>query len=386
MGIDLSKVAARQNLKHQREPHWQRLRQGCFLGYRASKAGGTGTWIARAYDPETKKNKQKALGDFGNLAGNAMFAAAKKEAEAFAEIVATGGVQSQQLQTVADACREYAKYHPEAQGRFCRFVYKDHISHVRLDRLRKRHLVDWRARLTATPALVSRGKKGAKKTRTRAASTINRDMVPMRAALSSVLAPGTPGTDAAWQEALRPTPGAGQQRTLYIDKEQRRRMLENTPEDARAFLHALCLLPCRPGALAAANVGHFDHRTSELSIGKDKNGKARRIRVPRAAAALLAKQAVGKRPDDPLIGRANGKRWDRNSWKVPISIAAANSDLRIGVTAYTLRHSIITDLVQEGLPLLSIAQISGASIEMIERHYGHLVGDGVVQALESLEI
>jgi hypothetical protein len=33
MGVDLSRVGERERLKAQREPHWQRLRAGCFLGF-----------------------------------------------------------------------------------------------------------------------------------------------------------------------------------------------------------------------------------------------------------------------------------------------------------------------------------------------------------------
>ena len=120
MALDLSKVGERERLKAQREPHWQRLRAGCFLGFRPSKRGGKGTWIARVYDEDAGKYRLKALGDFGTLPGNEMFAAAKKEAERLAELVETGGELRATMETVADACREYAKTRPEAGHRFRR--------------------------------------------------------------------------------------------------------------------------------------------------------------------------------------------------------------------------------------------------------------------------
>ena len=39
--------------------------------------------------------------------------------------------------------------------------------------------------------------------RERAPSTVNRDMAVLRAALSKVLSPGAPNSEAAWQEALK---------------------------------------------------------------------------------------------------------------------------------------------------------------------------------------
>jgi hypothetical protein len=50
------------------------------------------------------------------------------------------------------------------------------------------------------------------------------------------------------------------------------------------------------------------------------------------------------------------------------------------------RYSTITDLVRAGLPLLTVAQISGTSAAMIERHYGHLVGDAARKALAGVTI
>ena len=386
MALDLSKVGERERLKAQREPHWQRLRAGCFLGFRPSKRGGKGTWIARVYDEDAGKYRLKALGDFGTLPGNEMFAAAKKEAERLAELVETGGEVRANMETVADACREYAKTRPEAGHRFRRYVYADPIAKVKLDKLRRRHVKEWRERLEAQPALVSRRKEGNATHRKRAASTVNRDMAVLRAALAKVLSPGAPNSEAAWQEALKAVPNANGRRTLYLDRSQRRKLVAKTDAEAAPFVRALCLLPLRPGALAALTAGDFDKRTSELTIGKDKTGKPRRIQLPAEAANLFEAQAKNKLPGAPLFMRANGKAWDKETWKHPIAAAVTAAKLPNEATAYTLRHSTITDLVSAGLPLLTIAQISGTSAEMIERHYGHLASDAAVKALGKLAL
>ena len=386
MALDLSKVGNRERLKAQREPHWQRLRAGCFLGFRPSKRGSTGTWIARVYDEDAGKYQVKSLGDFGTLPGNEMFAAAKREAEKLAELVESGGEIRAKIETVADACREYARDRPEAGQRFQRYVYDDAIAKLKLEKLRRRHVKEWRERLEAQPALVSRSKKGETVERERAPSTVNRDMAVLRAALSKVLSPGAPNSEAAWQEALKAIPNANGRRTLYLDRTQRRKLIDSTDAEAAPFVRALCLLPLRPGALASLAAGDFDKRTAELTIGKDKTGKPRRIQLPQEAAQLLVSQAKDKLPSAPLFMRANGKAWDKDSWKRPIAAAVANAELPADATAYTLRHSTITDLVSAGLPLLTIAQISGTSAEMIERHYGHLASDAAVKALGALAL
>ncbi|MEZ5800083.1 MAG: tyrosine-type recombinase/integrase [Nitratireductor sp.] len=309
----------------------------------------------------------------------------KKEAGALAELVENGGQVRSKMQTIADACKEYGKARPEAEQRFRRYVYADPVAKVKLDKLRRRHIQEWRERMEAQPVLVSRRRKAATY-RDRAPSTVNRDMAVFRAALAKVLPPGRPNSESAWQEALQANANANGRRTLYLDRGQRRRLLENTDLEAAPFVRALCLLPLRPGALAALTVEDFDKRTAELSIGKDKTGKPRRIQLPREAAMLLSGQAINKLPGAPLFMRSNGKAWDKNTWKRPIAAAATTGGLPAGTTAYTLRHSTITDLVQAGLPLLTIAQISGTSAEMIERHYGHLASDAAVKALGELAL
>lgn len=394
MALDLSKVGAREKLKVQREPHWQRLHSGCSLGFRPSKRGGKGTWIARAWDEDAGKYRVKSLGDFGSLAGNEIFTAAKKAAEAMAELVEAGGEVRAKVKTVADACREYAlsknkrgKVRVEADARFKRYVYDDPVGKVKLAKLRKRHLIEWRERYEARPSLVSRSKTGEKRTRPRAPSTVNRDMAVLRAALATVLAPVKPdSSSAAWQAALEPIKNANGRRTLYLDRNERKKLVAETEPGAAPFVRALCLLPLRPGALAGLTAGDFDKRTAELTIGKDKTGKPRRIQLPAEAANLLSEQAENKLPAAPLFMRTNGKAWDKETWKQPIAAAVKSADLPKEATAYTLRHSTITDLVRAGLPLLTIAQISGTSAEMIERHYGHLSSDAAVQALAKLAL
>lgn len=386
MAVDLSKVKDRDALAPRREPYWQRLRPGCFLGYRPSFREGIGTWVARAYDEELRAYRLKAVGDYGSLSGRDRFVVAKKEAEDFAALVETGARVELAAETVRDACEQYAEVRAEADGRFKRHVYSDPIAKVKLSKLRRGQLKAWRERLEQRPALVTRRKSGDQLTRPRAPASVNRDMAVLRAALNKVLAPGTPNTEAAWHEALLPIRNADRQRTLYLDRDQRRLLLENIDVRIKPFVRALCLLPLRPGAVAQLLVSDFDGRTAELTVGRDKSGKPRRVLLPVVAAKLFSDQAEARPLEAPLFERADGVRWDRETWKKPIAAAAQKAKLPPGVTAYTLRHSTITDLVNSGLPLLTVGQISDTSAEMIEKHYGHLNRRAATEALAGLAL
>lgn len=370
------------------EPHWQRLRPGVYVGYRPSKKKAGGTWFASFYNAETNRNSRKRLGNYGTLTAHEVFKQAKADAETWAETVESGGERARDLVTVKDACDAYLEHKPGsiAEGVFRRHVYSDPIAKLKLDKLRRHNLKTWRKRLEQAPALLTRSKKGEKRWKERAKSTVNRDMVPLRAALGMVLKPGVPNTDAAWQEALGPFKGADKRRELYLDRDERRTLIDTTGAEARPFVEALCLLPLRPGALAGLTVRDFDKRTRSLTIGEDNNGNPRQISLPQVIADFFADQVKGKLPEAPIFARAGVGAWNKDAWKYPIKEAVRAAGLPGAVSAYTLRHSVITDLIRVRLPILSVAQLSGTSVAMIEKHYGHLVRDDAGEALAGLAL
>lgn len=378
---DLSTVRARAKLKPQREPYWHKLATGQFLGFRPSATGRSGTWIARFYDSETRRKPLRALGDFGHLPPSDRFGAASAEAREWFSHLLRGG--SEAAPTVKEVCERYALSNSDAAKRFPRYVYGDPIARIKLEKLREQHVLDWRARLESRPARVSQSLKKAAVTRPRSPATVNRDMVALRAALNAALHRGEATSARPWQKALRPVEATGR-RNLYLDKAERRALVDLLPSDCAAFARGLCHLPLRPGALAALRVGDFDARKAELSIESDKAGSGRRILLPIETAEFLSKQSAGKLPGAPLFARAGGGFWDKDSWKGPFKAAVRSANLPLQTTAYTLRHSTITDLVQGGLDLLTIAQISGTSVAMIEKHYGHLQRKRAAEALASL--
>ena len=50
MAIRLDAVSAREKLKPRRDPYWQRVTKGCYLGFRRMSSESQGTWLARARD------------------------------------------------------------------------------------------------------------------------------------------------------------------------------------------------------------------------------------------------------------------------------------------------------------------------------------------------
>lgn len=394
MARRIDTVEARAKLPPRKPPYWVRLVPGTQLGYRKMAAGATGTWLVRMYEPGTQSRQQRSLGEFAELPAHERYAAAKKAAEALAEHVEGGGrVDSL---TVKQACVDYVAHlraegrdgaARDAEARFARWVNDAKLGGVDMRKLAMHHLRAWRREVAAAEVIVNPyADEKERITRERSDASLNRDMTALRAALNHAKDGGAVTTDAAWRVALRPVSGADRSRGLYLDRKQRAKLIEQAPADLAALLKGLALVPLRPGALASLTVASLDRRLSALTVGVDKAGADRRIVLPPTTAAFFAEQCNGKLPAAPLFARADGKAWDKDAWKKPIKAAAERAELPPTTTAYTLRHSVITDLVGAGLDVLTVARLSGTSVAMIERHYGHLRSDAAAAALATLAL
>jgi integrase len=387
-------VEARSKLAPRRAPYWEKVYSGCQLGFRKMTATSKGTWLVQYYDQEVKKQVPRSLGAFDEFPDGRRYDEAKKAAMAFFEHVGKGGTLD--VVTVHGACAAYVEHVRHEKGaqaardiekRFERHVSsKSTFAGIELKKLTKTRVEAWRKALASKPVQVNRDARLEPVTRPRAPSSLNRDMAALRAALNFAHDAGHVTSDLAWRVALRPIKNADGSRKLFLERAQLRALIDAAPAEFATFLRGLCLLPLRPGALAALTVGSFDKNLGVLTIGQDKGDHARKIKLPVASANLLKEVSKDKLPGARMFMRADGQPWDRHTWKKMIKAAAASAALPDDVVAYTLRHSAITELVTAGVELLTVAQISGTSVAMIERHYGHLRSEVAEAALAKLAI
>jgi len=212
-------------------------------------------------------------------------------------------------------------------------------------------------------------------------------MAVLKTALNLALEDGYATSDRAWTTKLNPVKDATGRRDCYLDPDQRRALIAHATLDLAVLIRAMSLLPLRPGAVAALTVGNFDKRLGVLVIGKDKAGQDRKITLAPSTTAFFAEQARDKLPAAPLCARGNGMAWNKDSWKCPFKDAVLAAKLPASATAYALRHSTITDLIAlHRLDTMTVSQLSGTSITMIERHYGHLLRGHAAMAVASLAL
>lgn len=386
MATKIDTVTAREALKPRKEPYWSKRSEGQFIGFRRT-LDSSGNWHAR-YRLKSGDQSTRGLGALDEFPPHERYSRAVVLADEWFRHLDKGGATTSG--TVLEACNAYAQHIREDKGdtaaddlagRYRRWVESDTIADIELSKLDRHDMKAYRQRLVKAPKSGKTEDPAA-----RSKDTVNRDMAAVRAALNHAFKDGLVTTDFAWREPLKAFKNVTKRRTLYLDMEQRRAFVKAASDDLALFLRCLSALPLRPGALAALLVCDFDPRIGELRVGKDKSGADRRIILPAQVAAVLNEATKNKLPSAPLLSRADGKAWNKDAWKDPIKDAARAAGLPDAVTAYTLRHAAITDLVTSGLDLLTVAQISGTSVQMIQEHYGHLRSDVAASALAKLVI
>ena len=262
------------------------------------------------------------------------------------------------------------------EARFC-----DRQTLIELSKLTPMHVSRWRKWLQESP-IVSGHRKGE----ARSASALNRDLSPLRAALNRALADGLVSSDFAWRQQLKPIPGAGSRRNHYFTKEQRAALRDGAREDFQELLTLVFALPIRAGAIAQLRVSHFDCNLRTLTIGKDKFGANRQVKLPPSIASVIEDFCKDKPLYAHIVNQKTGRPGDKDAWKDLFKKAAVIAELPEDSVMTNLRHSSLTDLMQSGIDPLTVAQLAGTSISMIQKHYGHLTQDRAQAALENLFI
>jgi hypothetical protein len=175
----------RERLKVRREPHWQRLAEGAYLGFRR----GPDTWIAR-YRGRDGKQQYNSLGEHPE------FDDAKREAREWLTQIAGTSVRTVTRATIKAALTAYltdlrrhgrAKTAKAAEGMFATAISNDPLAAKALETATRDDFEEWRDRLT----------KG------RQPRSVNRYVRQIMAALNRAIELGHVGNPAAWKLTRR---------------------------------------------------------------------------------------------------------------------------------------------------------------------------------------
>ena len=367
----------RNALVPRREPYWQRVETGMYIGFRKLDAGA-GTWIARRRN-EDGKQEYRALGTMATYDE-----AVKAAREWFA--ARDAGV-SRQGMTVKEACEHYVKHlrvhksaasAADAEGRFRRLVDAAKIGRVDLAKLRTSDLKTW----VAAQLDIDEDEDDEDDLR-RAKDSANRNLASLKAALNLALRDRLVAHDAGWKTVV-PFKGVGRRRQGFIPLDQRTALLSKCPPDLTLLVKALLLTGARPGELAKAAVAHFDKAQSTLAL-EGKTG-FRVVTLSTAAATFFAEQAKDKIANAPLLATAYGQAWTKDAWKKVFREAVTAAKLPGEIVMYSLRHTAISEMIASGMDSFVVAKLAGTSTAMIDKHYGHLRHDSTRARLDAVQM
>jgi integrase len=378
--VDLARKRERERLAAGREPYWQRLTEGAYLGFRR----GPDTWVARCRGRDGKQ-KYKALGE------SLEYDEAKERAEEWCGQVSGATVRTVKRDTVRAALQAYvsdllrhgrAEAAIEAEGRFKRFVWNDALASVSLEDATRDDFQEWRDRIT----------------KDRQPRTVNRNVRAVAAGLNKARDLGHIGKPEAWTlRALADDVEDDGETAVFLTAEQRRALIAAASASAADFLHGLELTGARPKELALAKVSDFNGETLRLAHRK---GRPAKLRVRHAVlsdegVAFFKRQAKGKMPAAPLFTEDGEQPWRRHIWarEVRAAIKAHNEKAKgrdrlpaEGVGAYAFRHARISELLQiHGIDPLTVAHQTGTSLVMIEKAYLRFIPQAMREKLAAVK-
>lgn len=141
----------------------------------------------------------------------------------------------------------------------------------------------------------------------------------------------------------------------------------------RMVLIALRLSGCRPSEIINAKIEDFDGSTWTIREHKNRK-KTKRPRVIYLCPCLvtLTRAAARGRESGPIFLAADGRPWKYSDLRKRFERLRDKCDVTKKCVLYSFRHTWITNALLAGIDVATVAEMAGTSIEMIDRHYGHL--------------
>ncbi|MBI3915581.1 MAG: tyrosine-type recombinase/integrase [Betaproteobacteria bacterium] len=373
MAERIDTTTGRARLKVRREPYWARIEQGSFIGFRKLPKG-EGTWIARWRNAEGQH--YRALGHHPDYD-----AAVKAARQWFAQCDGA----TPKMVTVAEACRQYVAERRarkgdananDAEGRFKRHVYDATIGKLELAKLKAADIEKWLHGLI-------RNDDEDEDAERRSKDSANRNLAALKAALNRAFHSGLVASDAQWRR-VRSFEDVSRRRERFLTLTQRKRLYVSASPELKRLIKAVALTAARPGEIAAARVADLDSKAGMITL----SGKTGRRTIPLSpdAIAFFKSCYTGRDASAPLIVRDSGIPWNKWAWGEAMREAVTQAKLPDDVVLYSVRHAAISEMLTAKLDPLSVARLAGTSVNMISKHYGHLVQDHVRAQLAAVKV
>ncbi|MEP6388500.1 MAG: site-specific integrase [Halioglobus sp.] len=391
--VNLRTPTSRKKLPADNNPYFERVTTGVYLGFRRSPGTGAETWLGR-YRKDSK-NKQIALGNVADLSHAEALEKLTKDRNADLDGKAVGkGERGVRGWTVARTVDEYIEAHKDA---------KKNPNWARNSRMRANNALfvrkgdDLVPRAIAKLRLVEVEKGDIQAMQRELAAkmepaSINRTVVVVRAAINW----------AVEEKKLKIKPLEGAKRAKEPKKPKAPRakfpipdciqMIEAAPDFLQPILRCQLYTGCRPvGArrLVVEDVDLEGRKVWFTSLKGDDNQAFHRYYTSLSdeAAEFFADQIEGKEPTDPVFTNKAKQPWqETNLSKVFRNFRKRHEDHAKWKTMYSLRHSVITYVLLNGMTPSQAAEEYDTSLEYIEKNYNERNDDRARAAVPSMRI
>lgn len=377
MANKIDSKTKRDRLTARREPYWATLEKYVALGYRKPETG-TGTWIARRLD-ENGKKLYHALGTHES------FDSAAKAAREWLSL-SEKGIDTTAL-TVKAATDAYVlaledkgrtTTAKDARGRFKRLVDSASIGRILLAKLTSSQIRKW------LNDQIDKDEDADDEEIRRSKDSANRNLASLKAALTHAHGNRMVGSDDAWA-VVKPFSKVGARRKdAFLSMEARTALIAECPDDLAMLVQAALLTGARSGELATLTVADFNKAQGVITF-RGKTG-SRTVAISTAASKFFTEASHGKTPAAPLLATSYGQKWNKDSWKKPFRAAVTRAKLPEAVVLYSFRHTAISEMIMGGMDAFVVAKLTGTSVPMIEKNYGHLSHDVVTAKLDKVRM
>jgi integrase len=273
-----------------------------------------------------------------------------------------------------------------AVHRFFLQSFKDHVGKRLVSRLCEADLDEWCRRHAKSAGKVNAGgrKGGTREGTVWSESTQARAKAIVLACLNY----GIKKLNMPPHPLQHVKPGSIPNRERYLTEEERQKIRGAVKGVFAEYVFALEQTGARPFSevckVTAADVD-LEKRTWTLTKWKNSKKQKGKKRVTFLSHPMveLTRKLVLKHPEGALFRCNTGTPWSRQSITARFRSLSEMLCMR-NVTAYTFRHTAISDALIRGVPVAVVAELFGTSIQTISRSYAHIDKreDVLLQAME----
>lgn len=175
-----------------------------------------------------------------------------------------------------------------------------------------------------------------------------------------------------WKEPLKQKGGGKRERAL--EQGEIKKLLAGCQTQAfRDLCEVGVLTGARYSEIAGVRVKDWNDKRGLLTV--DGKTGPRTFPVTDQARDVIRRLCKGKTPLAWLCPNNYGDQWRPSQQTSGMNRMRAVTGFGHDVSFYTLRHTFITHALTcaDPLPPLTVAEICGTSLQMIDQHYGHLI-------------